>query len=123
MFFFVHRPLYFSSLTSPAPCDCLGARQSVRPPHGLIQAARGAHGGGGVAVAAVGLHALALVVQPRVHQAVGASGARGPRAGQQAGGGALAPGVPRRHHGELVGSRARAVIQVGVGLEVLALVV
>lgn len=37
-------------------------RQSVRPPDGLIQTARGAHGSGGVAVAAVGLHALALGV-------------------------------------------------------------
>lgn len=63
-------------------------------------------------MAAVGLHALALVVQARIHQAVGPSGARDPRAGQQAGGGALAPRVPRRHHGELVGSRACAVIQV-----------
>lgn len=74
-------------------------------------------------MAAVSLHALALGVQARVHQAVGPSGTRGPRAGQQAGGGALAPGVPRRHHGELIGSRACAVIQVGVGLEVLGLVV
>lgn len=118
---FVHHPLKPSSLTSPS--DCLAVRQSVRPPDGLIQTARGAHGGGGVAVTAIGLHALALVVQARVHQAVGPSSARGSRARQQAGGGALASGVPRRHHGELVGSRAGAVIQVGVGLEVLALVV
>lgn len=74
-------------------------------------------------MAAVGLHTLALGVQARVHQAVGPCGARGPRAGQQAGGGALAPGVSRRHHGELVRSRTCAVIQVGVGLEILGLVV
>lgn len=74
-------------------------------------------------MAAVSLHALALGVQAGVHQAVGPSGAASPRAGQQTGGGALAPGVPRRHHGELVGSRACAIIQVRVGLEVLGLVV
>lgn len=74
-------------------------------------------------MAAVGFHALALGVQARVHQAVGPSGASGTRAGQQAGGGAFTPSVARCHHGELVGSRACAVIQVGVGLEVLGLVV
>lgn len=76
--FFVHHPLDFCSLTSPAPSDCLAICQSVRPPDGLIQAARGTHGRGGVAVAAVGLHALTLGVQARVHQAVGPSSARGP---------------------------------------------
>ena len=74
-------------------------------------------------MAAVGLHTLALGVQAWVHQAVGPSGARGPRTGQQAGWGAFTPSIPRRHHGELVGSRACAVIQVRVGLEVLGLVV
>lgn len=74
-------------------------------------------------MAAVGLHALALGAQAGVHQAVGPSGARCSRAGQQAGWGAFTPGVPRCHHGELVGSRTCAVIQVGVGLEVLGLVV
>lgn len=113
--------ILFTFPPSLHPSDCLAVCQSVRPPDGLVQAARGAHGGGGVAVAAVGLHALALVVQTLVHQTVGPS--RGPGAGQQAGGGALAPSVARRHHGELVGSGACAVIQVGVGLEVLALVV
>lgn len=61
-FFFVHHPLYFSSLTFPAPSYCLAVCQSIRPPDGLIQTARGAHGSGGVAVAAVGLHTLALGV-------------------------------------------------------------
>lgn len=126
-FFFLSVFIFFLFITlftfPPAPSDCLAVCQSVRPPDGLIQAARGAHGSGGVAVAAVSLDALALGVKARVHQAVGPSCARGPRAGQQAGGGALAPGVPWRHHGELVGSRACAIIQVGVGLEVLALVV
>lgn len=74
-------------------------------------------------MAAVGLHPLALGVQARIHQAVCATGARGPRAGQEAGGGALTPGVPWGHHGELVGAGARSVVQVGVGLEVLRLVV
>lgn len=74
-------------------------------------------------MAAVSLYALALGVQARIHQAVCAAGAGGPRTGQKAGGGALTPGVPRGHHGELVGAGARAVIQVGVGLEVLRLVV
>lgn len=37
--FFVHHPLYFPSLTSPAPSDCLAVCQSVRPPDGLIQTA------------------------------------------------------------------------------------
>lgn len=120
--FFVHHPLYFSCL-SPAPSDCLAVCQSVRPPDGLIQAARSTYGRGGIAVAAVGLHAIALGVQARIHQAVGPSGARGPRTGQQAGWGALAPSIPWCHHGELVGSRACAVIQVRVGLEVLGLVV
>ena len=92
---------------------------SVGPPHRLIHAAGGAHGRGRVAVAAVGLHAVALVVEARVHQAVGP---RGPGAGEQAGGGALAPAVPGGHHGELVGAGSRAVVQVGVGLEVLGLV-
>lgn len=74
-------------------------------------------------MAAVGFHTLVLAVQARVHQAVGPSSTRGPRARQEAGGGALTPGVPWRHHRELVGSGARAVIQVRVGLEVLRLVV
>lgn len=107
----------------PAPSDCLAVCQSVRPPNRLIQTARGAHGSWGVAVAAVGLHALALGVQAWVHQAVGPTSTGGPRAGQQAGGGALTPSIPRRNHGELVGARAGAIIQVGVGLEVLSLVV
>ena len=70
-------------------------------------------------MAAVRLHALALVVEARVHQAVGP---RGPGAGEQAGGGALPAAIPGGHHGELVGAGARAVVQVGVGLEVLGLV-
>lgn len=103
--------------------DCLAVYQSIRPPNRLIQAARSTHGSGGVAVAAVGLHALALSIQAQVHQAVGAASACGTWARQQAGGRALAPGVPWCHHGKLVGAGACAVIQVGVGLEVLRLVV
>lgn len=72
-------------------------------------------------MAAVRLHPFALAAQTGIHQAVGPS--RGPRAGQQAGGGALASSVARGDHGELIGARARAVVQVRVGLEVLALVV
>lgn len=102
---------------------CLAVCQLIRPPNGLIQAAWSAHGGGGVAVAAVSLHAFTLGIQAQVHQAVGAAGTCGAWAGQQAGGRALAPGVPRCHHGKLVGARACAVVQVGVGLEVLRLVV
>lgn len=41
--------------------------QSIRPPNGLIQTARSAHGGRGVAVAAVGLHTFALGIQAQVH--------------------------------------------------------
>lgn len=74
-------------------------------------------------MAAIRLHAFTLAAQTRVHQAVGPSGARGPRAGQQTGGRALASSVSWGHHGELVGARACAVVQVGVGLEVLALII
>lgn len=107
----------------PKASDCLTVCQSIRPPDRLIQAAWGTHGSGGVAVAAIGLHTLALGIQARVHQAVGPTSACGTWAGQQAGGRALAPSVPWRHHGKLVGARACAIIQVGVGLEVLRLVV
>lgn len=116
--------LFIISFDVPAvPSDFLSLCQSVRPPDGLIQAAGGVHGRGGVAVAAISLYALGLAVQARIHQAVCACGARGPRTGQEASGGALAASVARGHHGELVGAGARAVIQVGVGLEVLRLVV
>lgn len=103
--------------------ESLALFQSIWPPDGLLQTTRSAHGCRGVAVTAVGFHALVLGVQARIHQAVGPSSACGPWARQEAGGGALTPGVPWRHHRELVRSGARAVIQVRVGLEVLRLVV
>lgn len=87
---------------------------SVGSPDGLIHPARGAHGGGGIAVAAVRVHAVVLRAQAGVHQVVPRRGAGAGR--QHAGGRALAP----RHHGELVGARGRPVVQVvgrGVGLE------
>lgn len=66
LFFFsfsVHLFLFITIFTfPPTPSDCLAVCQSVRPPDGLIQTARGAHGSGGVAVAAISLHALALGV-------------------------------------------------------------
>lgn len=111
VFSFVWDPLEHFSL-------CL---ESVRPPHGLVQTSR--HGCGGVTVAAVCLHTFTLAAQTRVHQAVGPSGARGPRAGQQTSGRALASAVSWGHHGELIGARSCAVVQVGVGLEVLALII
>lgn len=73
-------------------------------------------------MAAVGVHPLTLVAQAGVHQTI--AGGRDPRAGQQAGGRALAPGPPWGHHGELVGAGACAIVEVvgrGVGLEVAVL--
>lgn len=65
-FFFQCSSFFFLFITLftllPAPLDCLAVCQSVRPPDGLIQTARGAHGSGGVAVASVSLDTLALGV-------------------------------------------------------------
>lgn len=71
--------LFIIRFAVPAvPSDFLSLCQSIRPPDGFIQATGGAHGRGGVAVAAVGLYAFALGVQARIHQAVCTRGARGP---------------------------------------------
>lgn len=120
-------PLGLEDFGSPFPSASFwllpeGAKDlcaSVGSPDRLIHPARGAHGRGGVAVAAVRVHAVALRAQARAHQVVPRRGARAGR--QHAGGRALAPG----HHGELVGARGRPVVQVvgrGVGLEGPALV-
>lgn len=113
-------------------------RVSVGPPDRLVHAAWGSHGGGRVAVAAIGVHAIGLAAQTGVaHQATTATACRCPSAGaQHAGGWALAGASPwawyaaaacstRWHHGELVGAWTSAVVEVvrrGVGLKVGALV-
>lgn len=87
-----------------APSGERAGVRSVGPPHRLLQA-RGWHVGGRVAVAALGLHHVALAGQAGVEQ----RGARG-RVGagrQDARGRSLAA-----HHGELVGAGGRAVVQV-----------
>lgn len=101
----------------PAARSARAQPHSVGPPHGLLEARGGRHVGGGVAVAALSLHHVALVREARVEQR---------RAGGRVGAGrqdawwrALAA-----HHGELVGACRRAVIQVvgwRAGLERAAL--
>lgn len=101
----------------PAGPSRAGPGASVGPPHGLLQARGGRHVGGGVAVAALGLHHVALVREAGVEQR-GAGGGVG--AGRQdARRRALAA-----HHGELVGAGRGAVVQVvggRAGLEWAAL--
>lgn len=105
---------------------------SVRPPDGLVYACGRTHCCGRVAVAAVSIHAVALVAQAGIEQAVvsarGASGSAHRGTGRQHAGGrpvASRSGAAWRNHGELVGAGSGAVVQVvrrGVGLEVGVLV-
>lgn len=81
LFFLWYSVFWLFIIRSDVPAvifDFLPLCQSIRPPDGFVQATRGVHGRGGVAVAAVGLHALALGVQAWIHQAVCSPGARGP---------------------------------------------
>ncbi len=81
-------------------------------------------------MAAVSIHAVALVAEVGVEQAVarGASGSARRGTGRQHAGGrpvASRSGAAGRNHGELVGAGSGAVVQVvrrGVGLEVGVLV-
>ncbi|KAL0615652.1 hypothetical protein AAY473_016108 [Plecturocebus cupreus] len=94
-----------------------GPSASVGPPHGLLQARGGRHVGGGVAVAALGLHHVALVREAGVEQRRAGGGVGAGR--QDARRRALAA-----HHGELVGAGRSAVVQViggRAGLERAAL--
>lgn len=85
----------------PSPSMAM-ALSSVGPPHGLLQA-RGGHVGGRVAMAALGLHHVALAGEAGVEQR-GAGGCVG--AGRQdARGRSLSA-----HHGELVGTGRGAVV-------------
>lgn len=99
---------------------------SVGPPHSLVHAAWCAQGGGRIAVAAIGLHAVTLAAQAGVHEvARGHGGGAAGAGGQHAGGRAVAPATAAGHHGELVRARGRAVVEVvggRVGLEGPALV-
>lgn len=105
---------------------------SVRPPDGLVYACRRTHRCGRVAMAAVGIHPVALVTEAGVKQAVvsagGATGSTRRGTGRQHAGGrpvASRSGAAGRNHRELVRAGSGAVIQVvrrGVGLEVGVLV-